>query len=175
MPSPHLHHHPTPLLPLIALSISSALLGATLTFSSITIPALLSPSPPPALSSIHQRSIFRTLYTRCTIPFPLISLLASSMYFYLSFTSRGTDIPVHHWTGKAVKYVIAAVSSASVVPWTFLVMGRGIRRLMAPEEEEKAGEWVREELARWGWGNLGRAGMQAVAVVVGGWEMVMGE
>lgn len=111
------------------------------------------------LSPGNSTTLFRAVYHKGGTFVAPLSLLATSAFAYLAYVCPE----------QRMKYATAAGFSVASLPWTALVMMRGIQRLVVLSNggAEKAGAEVNVLLSNWVWQTWVRASFALVGGVVG--------
>lgn len=148
-------------LQILGLTSSIFLSGVCFSSSQLTLPILY------RLPTATSTTIFTEFYHRGTatvLPFVVASTLSSATVAYLVPAQRSA-------------HILAGAATFATLPWTIVVMMRGIQRLLKLDESEvdreKAGkEEVVRLLKQWRWMNNVRSVLALVGGVVGVWGLI---
>lgn len=149
---------------LVAIPIALMLGGYQSSFSQNTIPNVLDQP-----ASVTTPVFTRIYYSGYAVVLPA-AVIGGAANAYLAYA-----LP-----SQRVLYASAAASILSLGPWTSIVMGKGIERLIAiskdAKEQEKAGQSgeVSTLLKSWTAQNWARAGMGFASGMLGLWGLMYG-
>ncbi|KAA8570364.1 hypothetical protein EYC84_002659 [Monilinia fructicola] len=173
----------------VAITASSALAGANLSISFITVPRILE-SPPHLL--LKQ---WNNLFQQGKAFFPVASLIPAGSYFFLAYKQTSKL--------KLKLFGAAGALAVGIIPYTLLFMLYTNSKLLGKVDEaqgvyanQSGGDWddvssgsgrkhkkifqgsrkktAHELVDRWALLNLGRSAMMIASAAIGTWTVMMG-
>jgi len=157
----------------VAVLSSGILSGGSFYVSAFAVPSILAPYKAANNNQQGQAVLpaktlqiqWKHVYDTGKRFFPFLGLQTSALYLYLA---------VNEPVNASRLYLLAAVSTISMVPYTFAVMMGNIKKIEAEVKEDDAEDTVRlrNEIVKWGKLNYGRSVMGIVGFVLGTWATV---
>ncbi|KAF8909790.1 hypothetical protein CPB84DRAFT_1673410 [Gymnopilus junonius] len=156
-----------------ALLGSGVLAGGNFYISAFAIPALLSPykaandaqQNKAVLPAKTLQTQWKYVYNTGKLFFPFLALKTSIVYLFLA---------AHDSPDSSKLYALAAVSTISIVPYTFALMMGNIKKIEAEVKEDDPEDVtrLRKEIVKWNRFNFGRAALIFTGFALGTWAVV---